>query len=156
MREHLHHFLTYNDWANRTLLTTILQLPDKAEAVAMFSHMIYAQDRWYNRITKEHAEKQFVWSGPSIAEEELENEWKRSVGQWLQFLDNCSEEELEKDVTFTRPADGQKMAVKTRDLIMQLNCHSVHHRAQINKMISTQGIKVPLTDYIYTKLREVD
>jgi len=62
---------------------------------------------------------------------------------------------LGADIIFTRPNDGKKMAVILRDLFLQLNYHSIHHRAQINSLISKQGIKPPATDYILTVLKEV-
>jgi uncharacterized damage-inducible protein DinB len=47
------------------------------------------------------------------------------------------------------------MGIKLVDLVLQLNYHSIHHRAQINKLMSQQWIIPPATDYIYTKLIEL-
>ncbi len=47
------------------------------------------------------------------------------------------------------------MGVTLMDLALQLNYHNIHHRAQINTLISKQGIKPPATDYIFTKLQEL-
>ncbi|MGZ3921946.1 MAG: DinB family protein [Bacteroidia bacterium] len=35
-----------------------------------------------------------------------------------------------------------------------MNYHSIHHRAQVNTLMSKQGIKPPATDYIFTVLQE--
>jgi uncharacterized damage-inducible protein DinB len=155
MKEHLLHFLTYNDWANKTLLNTILELPEKEDTVAMFSHMILAQDKWYNRLIPAQPDDTFQWQGISFGEQELLQQWERSVGQWLGYLNTANDEELEGDIIFTVAATGQKKAVKIKDVLFQLNCHNVHHRAQINKMVSGQGMKVPVTDYIFTALRDM-
>jgi uncharacterized damage-inducible protein DinB len=156
MKELLHHLFSYNDSANTALLTAILQLPDRAEAIAMFTHMIYAQDRWFGRMDATRQEEAFNWAGTPVSEDELLNEWKRSVGQWLGILANSTDERLEEEVLFTRAADGQRLAVKIRDMALHLNFHSVHHRAQINKIISAQGMTVPATDYILGALRVVE
>ncbi|HYD21247.1 MAG TPA: DinB family protein [Flavipsychrobacter sp.] len=156
MKEHLLQFLSYNDWANKETLKAILQLPEPSDAIYLFSHLVYAQDKWYNRITPGKPDEQCPQFGPSFPLDTLEAEWKRSVGNWLQLVERSSEDELNKDLIFFRSTDKKKMAVPIKDLVFQLCCHSVHHRAQLNKMISAQGLKVPLTDYIYTKLREVE
>lgn len=62
---------------------------------------------------------------------------------------------MEEYLQFTRQSDGVKMGVKIKDLALQINLHSVHHRAQINSLLSKQGIKPPATDYIFTKLQEM-
>ena len=59
-------------------------------------------------------------------------------------------------VEFKRQSDGITLVVKIKDVVLQLNYHSIHHRAQINKLISRQGITPPATDYIYTAIREAD
>jgi uncharacterized damage-inducible protein DinB len=156
MKEHLLHFLKYNDWANRELLAAILQLPAGEEAVTMFSHMIHAQDKWYNRLKPATGDEKYQWHGAPFDKHELEKEWTRSIGQWLSFLEKCSDEELKKDIIFTVPDTGQSRVVTIKDVIFQINCHCVHHRAQINKMISAQGMKVPPTDYILTALKDVE
>jgi uncharacterized damage-inducible protein DinB len=46
------------------------------------------------------------------------------------------------------------MQLKIKDLMLQLNYHCIHHRAQVNTLISKQGIKPPATDYIFTVLQE--
>lgn len=117
MKEHLLHFLTYNDWANKTLLNTIMQLPGKEEAVSMFSHMIHAQDKWYNRLTLLHPDDKFQWQSAAFEADKLSDEWERSIGQWLSFLDTVNNEALEHDIIFTVPATGKKKAVKIKDVI---------------------------------------
>jgi uncharacterized damage-inducible protein DinB len=154
MKQYLLHFLEYNRTANSRLLQTILQLPQPGEAMGLFSHLIHAQDKWYNRHSKALADDRYSWQGPVFEAEVLEGEWERSTAQWISLLEASNENDLQQDVIFTRPSDGVRMAVSLGDVVMQLNCHAVHHRAQINKMISAQGLPVPPTDYIFTVLRE--
>jgi uncharacterized damage-inducible protein DinB len=61
MKQYLIDFFKYNDWANRKLLESIRQLPDNVEAVKLFNHLIAAQNKWLNRITKEKDDNAIVW-----------------------------------------------------------------------------------------------
>ncbi|MES2566708.1 MAG: DinB family protein [Bacteroidota bacterium] len=154
MKEYLLDTFIYNDWANRQLLETIFTLPEKEESIIVFSHLIVAQDKWFNRIGKEKDDHTLSWSGSVFQEEELADQWHQSVSQWIRFLESHPDSELNKDVTFIRQSDGKNMSVTIKDVMLQLNYHAIHHRAQINRMISKQGIKPPATDYIYTVLKE--
>ncbi|HEY5534408.1 MAG TPA: hypothetical protein VIL99_05685 [Ignavibacteria bacterium] len=42
MKQYLIDFFKYNNWANRKLLDSMMQMPDKEEAVKLFSHFIYS------------------------------------------------------------------------------------------------------------------
>lgn len=156
MKDYLIQTFQYNHRANQQLLVAILNLPDKTEAVKLFSHLITAQDKWFNRIEKKTDDSALAWFGPVFPEQELARRWEQSVGNWINLLETKTEAGLEDQVTFTRPSDGKTMGVSLKDLALQLNYHSIHHRAQINSLISRQGIKVPVTDYIFTALRELD
>jgi uncharacterized damage-inducible protein DinB len=153
MKQYLSDFFKYNDWANRKLLETIKQLPDNAEAVKLFSHLISSQDKWLNRITKQEDDNTLQWFGPVIPVSELENKWEESVNRWLNLIESKNNTDLQ--ISFNRAADGKKLGVKLTDIVLQLNYHSIHHRAQINTMIRQQGLTPPSTDYILTALKEL-
>lgn len=155
MKQYLVDFFKYNDWANKKLLESIKTLPDKEESVKLFSHFIYSQNKWMNRITNEVEDKTLNWDGPAFPIEELNDKWNESNGKWMKYIENTDEAALENLYIFTRPSDGKKMSVKIKDIALQLNYHAIHHRAQINRIIRQQGLKPPATDYIYTALKEV-
>jgi uncharacterized damage-inducible protein DinB len=156
MKELLLQLLHYNSKANLILLERILQLPQPDEAIALFSHIIYTQDKWHNRYSRDISDTDLGWHGVPYSTEALSVEWKRSINQWIRLVEDLDETALQEDLNFIRAADGASMAVHLGDVIIQINLHAVHHRAQINKLISAQGLAVPPTDYIYTVLREVD
>lgn len=43
MKNHLLDLFKYNDWANKKLAASILQLNEKEEAIRLFSHLISTQ-----------------------------------------------------------------------------------------------------------------
>lgn len=155
MKQHLIDSFKYNDWANINLLEAIKQLPDNEKSVKLFNHLIHAQDKWYNRITNQVEDSSIAWMGSSFALDELELKWKESIQKWIKLIDEKNEIDLQQDVFFSRASDGKQMGIKLTDLCLQLNYHSIHHRAQINTLISQQGLRVPATDYIFTKLKEI-
>lgn len=155
MRQYLLDFFNYNYQANIKLLDTIYTLPQKEEAVKLFSHLILAQDKWLNRITHAKEDSSIHWMFPVIPLEELASRLDMSTPAWLKLIEEKSDEELQQDVIFKRASDGKTMGIKLLDLILQINYHNIHHRAQINTLMSKQGITPPQTDYIFTKLREI-
>lgn len=155
MKQYLIDFFKYNDWANRQLIAAIRQLPDTAEPVKLVSHIITSQNKWLNRITHEVDDKSLTWYDQIFPLDQLENRWSESLNHWLELLDETSAVELEKDIIFERPTDNKKLSVKMRDIALQLNYHSIHHRAQVNRIIRQEGFKPPATDYIVTVLKEL-
>jgi uncharacterized damage-inducible protein DinB len=155
MKKYLLDFFNYNETANRKLLDSVKLLNDKSESIKLFSHFISSHNKWYNRITKETDDKNYSWFDPLYSIDELEKEWVKCINKWIVFIRKLSEEELEKEIIFERPADGKKIGVKILDIALQLNYHSIHHRAQINLIIRRQGIDPPVTDYIFTVLKEL-
>jgi uncharacterized damage-inducible protein DinB len=153
MKQYILDLFRYTDYANKKLLEVIKQLPDNSEAVKLFSHLITAQNKWLNRITRETDDSKLTWSGPVFPIEDLEEKWNESVERWLELIEE--ESDLDKNIIFSRPADGKKMQVRLIDIALQLNYHAIHHRAQINTLISKQGLVPPPTDYILTVLKEV-
>jgi len=64
------------------------------------------------------------------------------------------EEELSTEVTFTG-FDGGLYAATPKDIALQLNYHSIHHRAQMQTIIRKQGVEPDFVDYIGTKYRKL-
>jgi uncharacterized damage-inducible protein DinB len=155
MKQYFLDFFRYNDWAFRQLLKSIVTLPEKDELVRLLGHLIAAQDRWLNRVTKEADDGAHSWTGSTIPMEELETRWDSSVTKWLRLLNESDEAILENYIVFKRPSDSKSMRIKLRDIILQINYHSIGHRAQINRLIREQGQKPPQIDYVLTVLEEL-
>jgi uncharacterized damage-inducible protein DinB len=155
MRHYLINFFKYNNWAFCKQLDSVRQLPDKAESVKLLSHLINSQNKWLNRISNELDDKNLAWSDPIISMDELESKWDDVLNKWMMLLEENDDSILERDIVFSKPSDGKKISVKIRDIILQINYHSIHHRAQISRIIRQQGLTPPATDYIFTVLKEL-
>jgi uncharacterized damage-inducible protein DinB len=86
--------------------------------------------------------------------ERLDPEWRASVGIWCAYLAGQSDAQLATEAQFTG-FDGALWAVAPQDIALQLNYHSIHHRAQIQYVLRREGIDPDFVDYIGTKYRRI-
>lgn len=107
------------------------------------------------RILKDPGAPQMSWWDPVYKEEELEKEWTKSLNLWIDYIQANSEEDMNTEVIFIG-YDGGRWAATPKDIALQLNYHSIHHRAQIQTIIRQQGIEPDFVDYIGTKYRKLD
>lgn len=144
----------FNSRTNKKLLKKIRQLRDQDESIRFFSHLINSQYKWLARIQQDPKAPQMSWWDPVYPFPDLEKEWDKSLTMWLDYLQPKKEEELSKEVEFTGH-DGGKWMATPKDIALQLNYHSIHHRAQIQMLIRAQGVEPDFVDYIGTKYRKI-
>jgi len=144
----------YNDYANKLVLGKIRELPDQAESVRLFSHLINSMNKWMGRIESWPGYAELDWFLPVYELEELAAKWDECLERWLRFIHARSDEELEQEVEFVG-FDGTMFAATIKDIALQLNYHSIHHRAQMQTIIRSQGLEPEFVDYIGTKYRRV-
>lgn len=154
MKEYLIETFRFNDEANKKLLKKIGELPDKKEAVRYFSHLINSQNKWLKRIQVYPEDPKMDWWEPAYEFDQLEGLWEQSLGEWIGFLESKSEKIIDEDVRFIG-FDGTVFAASLKDIALQLNYHSIHHRAQIQTMIRQQGLEPDFIDYIGTRYKRV-
>ena len=149
MKQYLIETFRFNDWANKRTLDAMRKMPDNNESVNLFSHLIRAQDKWMRRIERDPAETEIKWFDAPFKDEELEARWKASLDEWLEFLSGLEDDDLNKQIRFAPMPDEPDGVNELRDVVLQLNYHSILHRAQICLRLHDQGIEPPHVDYIY-------
>ncbi|HOY14469.1 MAG TPA: DinB family protein [Saprospiraceae bacterium] len=154
MKNYLIDTFNYNDITNKKLLTKINLLSDKKESVKLFSHLINCQYKWMARIVQDPNAPSLSWWEPIYSYDQLEEKWTDSLLPWLSYISEKTIEELSTEVTFIGYDHGL-WAATPLDLALQLNYHSIHHRAQIQTIIREQGIEPDFVDYIGTKYRKL-
>jgi uncharacterized damage-inducible protein DinB len=154
MKKYLLDTFGYNDYANRKQLEKIILLPEKEECVNLFSHLIHSQNKWLARLTNNLEEKNMKWFDAPFALEELESQWTKSLTAWLNFIGEKTDEQLFSEVQYTG-LDGNKFEAKLQDIALQLNYHSIHHRAQMQSIIRRQGLTPDFLDYIGTVYKKI-
>ncbi len=155
MKDYLMDTFKFNDQANKKLLEKIKLLGNKEESIKLFSHLINCQYKWMARIVHDPGYEKMSWWEPIYEFDKLEEEWEKSLGIWLNYIQSNTDEELSNEVSFTG-FDDSRWAATPKDIALQLNYHSIHHRAQIQTLIRQQGIEPDFIDYIGTKYRRLD
>src|SRR5947207_2825270 len=146
MKQYLIETFLFNDSANKKLLAKIRQLPDKTGAIRYFSHLINSQDKWLRRIEIYPETPDMDWWEHVYELEKLEELWNKSLQSWIRFIETKSEQELLEEVRFVG-YDSAHWSVPLKDIALQLNYHSIHHRAQVQAMIREQGLEPDFVDY---------
>ena len=152
MKQYLIDTFKFNDRANKTIIEKILLMPQPDEAIRLFSHLINSQNKWMARINKEPKEINMKWFESPFEINDLETRWNKSIGIWLNYLEKLPEEGLTKEIMYSIPNEGNR-GVKIQDIALQLNYHSIHHRAQICSLLRMQHIEPPFIEYIGTAVK---
>jgi uncharacterized damage-inducible protein DinB len=144
----------FNDQANKRLLEKIKVMPDKEQAIKYLSHLINCQYKWMARIKQAPQVDKMDWWDPVYELSEIEDHWNKSLAIWIDYVVERTDEELLKEVTFPG-YDGGIFAATPKDIALQLNYHSIHHRAQVQSLIRQQGLDPDFLDYIGTRYRKL-
>lgn len=153
-QDHLIELFEFNDKINRKLFRKIGSLNDQTECIMWASHLINCQYKWMARLTDQEIVDSLSWWKPIYSLGQLEEKWEKSLLPWIELIKSLSPEDLETERHYVG-SDGEKWAAKPKDIALQLNFHSVHHRAQIQTIIRSQGEKPDFVDYIGTKARKL-
>jgi uncharacterized damage-inducible protein DinB len=155
MKQYLIDTFRYNEWANKKQLEKIRELPEPDEAIKLASHLINCQHRWLARIQQDPNEPNMSWWTPIYSFDHLEEEWTKAMKIWYEFLESKTEEEIHRDLTYNG-LKNERYQSTIKDIALQLNYHSIHHRAQIQTIIRQQGLRPDFLDYIGTKYKKLD
>ena len=152
MKQFLIDMFKYNDWANRKILEKINELPDKTQAIELFSHLINSMRKWPARFDAYPQASANDWWKPVYPLEKLEEEWDKCLKLWLDLLEGKTEEEMFAEMKMVGD-DGRHRVAQLKDIALQLNFHSIHHRANIQSIIRAQGLQPDFLDYIGHHIR---
>jgi uncharacterized damage-inducible protein DinB len=154
MKQYLTDTFRFNDRANRQVLGKIAELPAKEESIRLFSHLINSQNKWIARLTAFPKDPNLSWWEPVYPFDNLVQEWEKSLNAWLDLIASKTEAELFEEVKWAG-FDGGVWTVPLKDIALQLNYHSIHHRAQMQAIIRRQGLEPDFVDYIGTVYRKI-
>lgn len=143
-------FLTYNCWANLTLIDACCNLPSDQLASSLpgtygdiyntFRHIIRAEADYYQRLTNTPLDPPFSWDDrPPLAEirpyaEQVSSALVGAAGQ------------LAGDGMVREEEGGQIFQYKAMALLIQVVNHGVEHRTNITTILAHLGIETPGVD----------
>ena len=155
LTQYLIETFSFNDQMNRKVLERVRHLQDKSYAIRLFSHLINCQLRWMARIKQDGDAAKMSWWEPVYELDELEVQWTRSLQPWFDYINSTNDADLTTEVTFV-DTGGHLFAATPGDIALQLNYHSIHHRAQIQTIIRQQGQIPDFVDFVGTKYRKLN
>src|SRR5690242_16939800 len=129
MKEYLIETFYFNDSINRSMLKKMNELADKEGCIKFFSHLINSQNKWLARVLQDSGASGMNWWEPVYPFEKLEEKWNESLEAWISLLQNKTGEEILAEIEFIG-YDGGRWVARLVDMALQLNYHSIHHRAQ--------------------------
>jgi uncharacterized damage-inducible protein DinB len=146
MKEVLLKQMQFEHWANTELIALIKTAnPLNARVPFLLSHILNSSNMWLSRIKGEQPtltlfEERSIESNTTLLNANTKN--------WLHYIEQADENELNRIVEFIFPLDGSKKRVKVGDAILHIISHSAHHRGQM--MIHLKGTveKIPLLAYL--------
>ena len=154
-KDHLIELFEFNDKTNKKLFKKVADLPDQAECIRFVSHLINCQYKWMARLVANERVAEMSWWEPLYSIDQFEAEWDNSIKPWVEYIDSHTDEEMSKESEFIG-FDGGDWVATPRDIALQLNFHSIHHRAQIQAIIRSQGVEPDFVDFIGTKARKIE
>ena len=133
----------YNEWANRTVLQSLLELtsvPARASRIA--AHIVGAEWLWLERL-KVSGKQPPVWPESNSAEA-LESLAKVSK-EWQQYL---AQPPLNRNIEYTN-SQGETFQNLPLQVLTHVLYHGAYHRGQIAALVRQAGQQPVYTDYIH-------
>lgn len=145
MNDPIYQLFLYNDWANKTLITSLKR---HAEAIPpaclnLLSHIVNAQMIWSGRINGDKPTLG-VWELHTLAECETYHDQSSSI---LQQKINSADIEKTAIINYTN-TKNDRFSNALQDILLHVFNHGSYHRAQIATELKKNGISPINTDYI--------
>jgi uncharacterized damage-inducible protein DinB len=145
--KHIQRLFSYDDWANRQVLTA-LQALDVAppRSVKVLAHILSAEKLWYERLQLQKATYP-VW--PDFSLEHCRLEADETPKLWKTYLQSLKEDGLTRSLSY-KNTKGESFSSSKQDILMHVIMHSAYHRGQIAADVRAAGFVPPYTDFIHS------
>jgi uncharacterized damage-inducible protein DinB len=136
----------YEAWANARIDQCLGGFIPTHEILGVWSHLIVTKQMWLARVVGEDYSRLALWSIYQVPEAAtMLTDVER---RWRSFLEDLSDAELDRVVTFHN-TKSQPQADTVTDILMHVVMHGAYHRGQLATLIKVAiGLEAPITDYI--------
>ena len=146
MIEQIQRLFSYDDWANREVLTGLQTLNHPPlRSVKLLAHIISAERLWLERL-KVQKQTYPVW--PDFTLENCQLEIAELPALWKAYLAFLKEEGLARSLTY-KNSKGESWTSLKQDILMHVVMHSAYHRGQIAADMRAAGFTPAYTDFIH-------
>jgi uncharacterized damage-inducible protein DinB len=144
MLEHINRLFSYDDWANREVLSAVRVAGSPARPLQLMSHIFSAERLWMERM-KGQQQTFPVWPGFTL--EQCVQQAADLAQLWKHFLSPANQPDLAAPVSY-KNTEGQPFVSQKQDILMHVLMHSVYHRGQIATDMRAAGFTPAHTDFI--------
>ena len=146
MLEHIGNLFSYDDWANRDVLTSLEALKSPPErSLKLLAHILSAKRLWLERLL---AEKQTLPVWPLFTPKDCKSELDQLHERWKNYLTLLGEGGLSDSCTY-KNTKGDTFTSKKQDILLHVIMHSAYHRGQIAADVRAAGFTPAYTDLIH-------
>ena len=138
-----------NAWANEQFRTHLKEkfdeLKDKETPYGSFGELVYhipiSIYFWFKRMgifdfeMKQYAQLESI--------QELLDNWEMIDQKYVEYLNSVKDDSISLSYTTSK---GKEFSIPLKNLVIQLNNHSYHHRGHIGYFARLNGIFLPSTD----------
>jgi uncharacterized damage-inducible protein DinB len=146
MLEHIATLFSYDEWANREVLSSLEALnAAPVRSVQLLAHILSTERLWLERLL---AEKQThpVW--PLFTLKDCKSEIDQLPGLWKSYLASLGEADLTDSRTY-KNTKGETFTSRKQDILLHVVMHSAYHRGQIAADMRAAGFTPAYTDFIH-------
>lgn len=146
MIEHFQRMFSYDDWANREVLSSLQALEvAPPRSVKWLAHILSAEKLWYERLQLQKPTYP-VW--PEFSLEHCKLVVEELPELWKAYLQSLKEDGLTRTLTY-KNSKGESWSSSKQDILMHVIMHSAYHRGQIAADVRAAGFVPPYTDFIH-------
>ncbi len=146
MQDHFLKVFHFEYWANKKVMDQLIANNNVAEkALQLFSHVLFAQKIWLNRI--------------GVAQENIREDYKpkafntildHNYVEMIAFIKR--QKEFNTNISYT-DLSGKNHRSTLQDILNHISIHGAYHRGQIVQLIKLTSNESIVTDYIaYARL----
>jgi uncharacterized damage-inducible protein DinB len=146
MLEHIRNLFSYDDWANREVLSSLqaLDVPP-ARSINLLAHIVSAERLWLQRLLVQNQTLP-VWPQFTLKRCKLEVDQLPSL--WKGYLTSLGEAGLCASLAY-KNTKGERFTSHKQDILLHVVMHSAYHRGQIATDMRAAGFTPAYTDFIH-------
>lgn len=142
--EHLRQLFAYNDWANRRIITSLME--NKSEkAQKILAHLLVTEREYFERLYGKDSTAFNFWQDLSL--EDCQKSASETAKSYEKLLRKFDEEGLGQIARY-KTSEGVECENTFRELLTHVFFHSSIHRGNIILKMREKGFAPPQIDYI--------
>ena len=142
--EHLRGLFSYNDWANRRIVTALKDSPGE-KSLKILAHLLITEQEYFERLYGKDSTGFDFWQNLSL--EECGNLAREIAERYEKLIRRFEEEGLDLRGEY-KTSEGVSYENTFRELLTHVVFHSSIHRGNIILKMREEGFTPPKIDYI--------